>query len=238
MTLNGCAANIAAFLIGTAMSDRYPHTEEIEVHYPTTVMQRQFSDVGELNESLFRLVKNLEQKYKGTEHDAVTTKTVSTQGGFQTSTSMNLFMLEDEAVGTFRDELVLPAIRDYLKHVFGEESATLDPWPIGWSNVLHEGDWQGPHLHPSEKNVASAVYYVHLPEDMTNPEGHIEFINPHLASVHHGFSTTRRLEPVEGKLIVFPPYYMHYVHPFRGDGERVIISFDVLAQKPGMQLVF
>ena len=33
-----------------------------------------------------------------------------------------------------------------------------------------------------------------------------------------------------GDLILFPPYYIHYVYPFRGEGERCIVAFDVLIQ--------
>jgi hypothetical protein len=49
-------------------------------------------------------------------------------------------------------------------------------------------------------------------------------------------SLTRRLQPQAGDLILFPPYYIHYVYPFRGTGERVIVAFDVLLQT--LQLVF
>ena len=44
--------------------------------------------------------------------------------------------------------------------------------------------------------------------------------------------------PREGRMILFPPWYVHYVHPFRGGGERAIIAFDILAQKPGPNFVF
>ena len=70
----------------------------------------------------------------------------------------------------------LKAIREYLAQVFDASGAAqLDPWPVGWANVLDEGDWQGPHFHPTEHNVASGVYYVRLPEERPNPEGRIEF---------------------------------------------------------------
>ena len=29
---------------------------------------------------------------------------------------------------------------------------------------------------------------------------------------------------------IFPPYYIHYVYPFRGAGERAIVAFDVILQ--------
>lgn len=214
------------------------HTDTIEVHYPTTVLERSHEDVDGLNDGLFEVIKQLEEKFADSDENAVRQGTVSTQGGYQTSTGMNLFDLKEEPIKRFREELVMPAVRRYLEEVFGKESSSLAPWPVGWSNLLRAGDWQGPHMHPTDKNLISGVYYVRIPEAKPEPEGCIEFINPHLQSVHHGFSTTRRLHPAEGKLILFPPYYVHYVHPFKGEGERVIIAFDILAQKPGLQFVF
>ena len=35
-----------------------------------------------------------------------------------------------------------------------------------------------------------------------------------------------------GWACLFPPYYMHFVHPFQGDGERAIVSFDVRLRPP------
>lgn len=214
------------------------HDEDVfEDHYPTTVMERRHHGVEQLNGELFALIKELERRYSNTEENAVKTGLVATQGGYQTSTKMNIFQLKQPGVETFRDDVVMPAVRRYLEKVFGEHVNELNPWPRGWATLLHSGDWQKPHMHPVEKNVASAVYYVKLPDHMPEPQGCIEFLNPHPLSVHHGFSLTRLLQPEEGKLIIFPPYHIHYVHPFQGEGDRAIISFDVLAQPPGPQFV-
>lgn len=207
-------------------------TQDIEVHYPTTVMQRRFEGVEPLNQRLYAFLKSLAERYEETPQNAVASGQIATQGGYQTSGSMNLFLQKDEAIARFRDDLVLPTVRDYLREVFGDEARHLNPWPDGWANLLREGDWQRPHFHPTHRNVVCGVYYVHLPGDRPEPEGNIEFFNPIQASVNHGFPSTRRLLPEEGKLILFPPWYVHYVYPFRGSGERCIIAFDVFAQKP------
>lgn len=212
--------------------------DTFEDQFPTTVMERRYRDVDGLNNDLFRLIHDMEQRYAGSEENAVRSGLIATQGGYQTSTRTNIFQLQHPAIERFGRELVMPAVKSYLERVFGEEARQLNPWPRGWATVLHEGDWQKPHMHPVEKNVASAVYYVKLPADMPPPQGCIEFMNPHPLSANHGFPMTRLLHPAEGKLIMFPPYHIHFVHPFRGKGDRAIISFDVLAQPPGPQLVF
>lgn len=214
------------------------HDEDIfEDHYPTTVMERQYRGVDELNDELFELIKSLETRYANTDENAVKSGLIATQGGYQTSINMNIFQLKQLSIRRFKEELVMPAVRSYVEKVFGEYSKELNPWPRGWATLLHEGDWQKPHMHPVQKNITSAVYYVKLPENMPEPQGCIEFMNPNPISVNHGFSMTRRLVPAEGKLILFPPWHIHFVHPFRGRGDRAIISFDVLAQPPGPQLV-
>jgi len=208
------------------------YSQEIEVHYPTTVMQRQFEGVEELNSRLFNLLRSMQARFKDTAQNAVNSGYISTQGGYQTSSNMNLFLMKEEVIARFRDEMVLPSARAYLQEVFGEQAANLNPWPDGWANLLKAGDWQRPHFHPTHRNVVCGVYYVHIPEEKPEPEGNIEFFNPIQASVNHGFPSTRRLIPRVGKMILFPPWYVHYVHPFRGEGERCIIAFDIFAQKP------
>lgn len=208
------------------------YTQEVEIHYPTTVMQRQFENVAELNSRLLALLCSMQTRFQDTAQNAVNSGLISTQGGFQTSSNMNLFLLKEEVIARFRDEMVLPSARAYLQEVFGELAEQFNPWPDGWANLLQAGDWQKPHFHPTHRNVVCGVYYVHIPEEKPEPEGNIEFFNPIQASVNHGFPSTRRLIPKAGKMILFPPWYVHYVHPFRGGGQRCIIAFDVFAQKP------
>ncbi len=206
--------------------------QEIEIHYPTTVMQRQYQGVDELNCRLFTLLKSMQARFQDTAQNAVKTGLVSTQGGYQTSSNLNLFLVKEEVIALFRDEVVLPAVKTYLLEVFGDQARNLNPWPDGWANLLKAGDWQRPHFHPTQRNVVCGVYYVRLPGNMPEPEGNIEFFNPIQVSVNHGFPSTRRIVPQEGKLILFPPWYIHYVYPFRSEGERCIVAFDIFAQKP------
>lgn len=213
------------------------YTQEFEIHYPTTVMQRQFTGVEKLNGEIFELLRSMAERFADTPQNAVNSGMISTQGGYQTAGTVNLFTMKNEAIRRFRDEMVLPTARDYLKQVFGEQAEKFNPWPDGWANLLKEGDWQRPHFHPTHRNVVCGVYYVHTPADKPEPQGNIEFFNPIQASVSHGFPSTRRLIPQTGLMVLFPPWYVHYVHPFRGDGERAIIAFDILAQKPGGNLV-
>lgn len=213
-------------------------TSSCENHYPIPVLTRQYDGVDVLNRQLFAEIESMETEFRNTPRNAVLTGEISTQGGYQTSTRENLFLRKSAAIEDFVEQILNPAVEQYLNELFGEEAKSLTPWPVGWANLLDAGDWQGPHNHPTPDNVASGVYYVALPGDRPNPEGRIEFMNPIANSIYHGYSPSRRLHPREGMMLMFPPYYTHYVHPFRGDGRRAIIAFDILSRKPGMNFVF
>lgn len=212
--------------------------DTIEVHVPTTVMQRQYQETEKLNGHLLTVIAGLEKKYKDTDENEVNSNTISTMGGYQTPTRVNFLEIDNKHIQKFRKTIVMPAIKTYLKHHFKEASEQVDPYPNAWANILHKGDWQAPHAHPSHGTIASGCYYVKMPKDLETPEGCIEFITPNLESWHHGFSYNRRLHPKEGMIVIFPPWHQHFVHPFKKDDTRAIIAFDVLSQKPGMNFVF
>ncbi len=116
-------------------------TQDIEIHYPTTVVQRHFPGAGELNEKLFSVLQSLSTQFADTPQNAVSSGLISTQGGYQTATDINLFALKFESITRFRDEMVLPAARDYLLHVFGDQAAHFNPWPDGWANVSYRMEY-------------------------------------------------------------------------------------------------
>jgi uncharacterized protein (TIGR02466 family) len=161
--------------------------------------------------------------------------TITTYGGYQTSKKMMFLNRPEPEVQALRDQVVLPGVQAYLDKSYGEQAKSLKTRLVSWANILREGDWQAPHMHPSTGNLISGVYYAAVPEK-PEPEGCIEFLNPHPVAHHHGVSLTRRIMPKAGDLILFPPYYIHYVYPFRGEGERCIVAFDVLIQST--QFVF
>lgn len=219
------------------MTDTERYSETTEQHFPITVLSRQYNDAAALNDKLFAWIKDMAARYGDTGENAARDPAIATRGGYQTSRQMNLFQVERPEIRQFRDRYVLPAVHHYLRTVFSSEAEKVNPTLVGWSNLLGPGDWQGPHMHPTESNLASGVYYVRLPE-VTPPEGCIEFLNPHPISQHHGFTPSRRIVPSEGQLLLFPPFYLHYVHPLRSAEDRAIIAFDVLARSGKIQFTF
>lgn len=219
------------------MSDHERFTETVEQHFPITVLSRRHHDTGALNDKLFDWLKDMARQYGDTGENAARDAAISTRGGYQTSKRTNIFQSQRPELRQLRDRYILPAVHHYMQTVFGSQSRSVNPAVVGWANLLASGNWQGPHMHPTESNLASGVYYVRMPE-LKPPEGCIEFLNPHPISVHHGFTPSRRIVPEEGLLLLFPPFYLHYVHPFVSEQERAIIAFDVLARREAFSLTF
>jgi len=214
------------------------YQQSIENHYPITVLDRQYTEINKLNKGLFSLIESYEASDRYTSRNAVNSGKITTSGGFQTSLETNIFDSNNIYLDELKNKILLPTINEYLNEVFEDEASKIIPELVGWSNILQAGDWQRPHMHPTVNNLVSGVYYIYVPELTGKEEGCIEFINPMPVSVHHGYSNTRRIKPKTGKLLLFPPYYNHFVHPLKSKGKRIIIAFDVLAKEKKTTFVF
>lgn len=201
-----------------------------EDHFPITVMVSHHAGVEATNRGVFKMIRDLRDRHVAdpSENEALSGN-ITTYGGFQTSKKLMFLNLPDTEVGMLRDSIILPGIQRYMQKVYEEKAKDIRTRVVSWANILAAGDWQAPHMHPTTGNLISGVYYVEVP-DKPKPQGCIEFLNPHPVAKHHGMSLTRRLYPQAGDLILFPPYYIHYVYPFTGEGERAIVAFDVIAQ--------
>ncbi|MGE5626021.1 MAG: putative 2OG-Fe(II) oxygenase [Bacillota bacterium] len=207
-----------------------------EDHFPLTVMQSRHTGLDDVNRGVAALLSTLRQQHLDDKYEnEALSGTITTYGGYQTPKKMMFLNRPEPEVQALREQVVMPGVKAYLDRVYGDHAKKINTRLVSWANILKEGDWQAPHMHPSTGNLISGVYYAEVPEK-PEPQGCIEFLNPHPVSHHHGESLTRRILPRTGDLILFPPYYIHYVYPFRGEGERVIVAFDVIHQ--ATQFVF
>ncbi|HVA55159.1 MAG TPA: putative 2OG-Fe(II) oxygenase [Gammaproteobacteria bacterium] len=212
------------------------HDTQFEDHFPIHVMVSHHTGVDAINLEISEIMRNLRALHStdNQENEALS-GTITTYGGYQTSKKMMFLDRKDAAIHRLHTEVILPGAARYLYTAYDNKVEPSLTRMVSWANILSAGDWQAPHMHPTAGNLASGVYYVAVPEK-PKPEGCIEFLNPHPVSHHHGISLTRRLYPQTGDLIIFPPYYIHYVYPFKGDGDRAIIAFDVILRNT--QFVF
>jgi uncharacterized protein (TIGR02466 family) len=103
----------------------------------------------------------------------------------------------------------------------------------GWANVSRAGNYNKLHYHPNWH--LSVVYYVEAgdPPPSDNPEsGCLEFTDPRGAVGMFGldgsdFGKTYRIPAKTGRLLVFPSFLQHWVHPYLGSGERISLAINV-----------
>ncbi len=140
----------------------------------------------------------------------------------------------DRALSEFKGKVL-----HYYERLLAEDCVPI-PREIGPDGVRFEGMWlvsQKPgDFNPVHKHGGdfSAVVYLRLPEGMEaewEAEDHyptaglIEFID---GRPNRFARTGYRVRPRPGMLLLFPAWLLHTVYPFRTQGERRSMSFNVV----------
>jgi tetratricopeptide (TPR) repeat protein len=97
-----------------------------------------------------------------------------------------------------------------------------------WSSRLRDCGFHVNHIHPM--GWISSCYYVAVPDaaqDESQRQGWIKFGEP---SFEAGLKDPirRTVQPVPGRLVLFPSYMWHGTVPFRDAASRTTIAFDVV----------
>ncbi|MEM7503422.1 MAG: TIGR02466 family protein [Pseudomonadota bacterium] len=102
----------------------------------------------------------------------------------------------------------------------------------GWANVCRRGDYNVVHSHPNA--MFSLVYYVAAGEsDSDVPySGLLELLDPRESANYIQIQNTildarTFIDNQPGKMVLFPSWVKHMVHPFQGDGTRISIACNV-----------
>ena len=97
-----------------------------------------------------------------------------------------------------------------------------------WSSLMRERGFHVNHLHP--QGWISSCYYASVPaiaQDETARQGWIKFGEPEL-DVALENPIRRAVQPVPGRLVLFPSYMWHGTIPFQEAALRTTIAFDAL----------
>jgi tetratricopeptide (TPR) repeat protein len=109
--------------------------------------------------------------------------------------------------------------------------ATSEPQPVGcWSVRLGRGGFHINHIHP--EGWLSSAFYVQVPEeaaDVVQKAGWLKFGEPGQAtSILPPLGT---VQPVPGRLVLFPSYLWHGTTPLARDATRLTVAFDAVPAK-------
>lgn len=145
----------------------------------------------------------------------------------------DIFLDPKGAFAALRDQVCLAA-ENYM-HKLSRDAIhpfLANPMPstelVGWATVMRSQGHQSAHIHPT--SWLSGVYYVTVPDLVKRGDnahkGWIEFGRP---PEHYPIKVdpdVTFIEPVEGKLILFPSYLYHRTVPYEDDAMRISIAFD------------
>ena len=118
-----------------------------------------------------------------------------------------------------------------------EEAATGGFFMVAWANVLQQGGYNQVHDH--NRYAWSGVYYVDIGDEVPGDElnGRIEFLDPRVGIgwpkvPGDPFKQRTRFTPEAGRMLMFPGWLRHYVHPYKGEKPRISIAFNVAFNEP------
>ncbi len=143
------------------------------------------------------------------------------------------------AVQTLAQTVILPGCERWIREVIDQQPPQgRGPWTPGryglqlvdvWLNCQQAGDYNPVHTHGGS---FSGVIFLRVPPQLRADsfDGQLCFHGPeewHIQSFHTGM--VHYVHPLPGDFYVFPAWQPHSVPPFRGEGARWSLAFNVVA---------
>lgn len=164
-----------------------------------------------------------------TEHNDEGNPNISIRGGQQVQLVPNEFGLNTDFLKTFIEGRCKEYIDNVVRTQGISDLAGFEPTLISaWTIKQTEGDYQALHSH--EAHISGNIY-IDVPDldnDSKPSDAQIEFRFPVVRNPAHLIFTDQwRFQPQPLKMIIFPSHIPHAVYPWKGDGERTILAWDV-----------
>lgn len=221
------------------MSEQRPEIPDfrknISMMFGTPVVSYQWPDSEQLNKELAALLLVRE----AADRDGIGTR--SNAGGWQSPG--NLITWPEAPIKALKarmESMVFGLTEQLLRQDGRERSFTL--LIDAWGNVNRRGDYNVVHTHPNA--MWSGVYYIQPgePDESVPYSGLLELLDPRESANYIQIQNTvldarTFIENVPGRMVLFPSWLKHMVHPFVGEGVRMSIAFNanVVEQNPGQR---
>lgn len=176
----------------------------------------------------------VETAHTKTEHNDAGDPNISIRGGQQIQLIPNEFNLNTEILKSYVEH----KCKEYIDTMMRQNGRNdLDPYePMlvsAWTIKQSKGDYQALHSH--EAHISGNIY-IDVPDiDITGnaSDANIEFRLPIIRNpANFIFTDNWKFKPEIMKMIIFPSHIPHTVYPWRGEGNRTILAWDVkLASK-------
>jgi uncharacterized protein (TIGR02466 family) len=199
--------------------------KNLSMLFATPLVLRDWADSEQLNESLAKLVLAKEKS------DEEGYGTRSNAGGWQSGG--NLIKWPEPCIQTLKNRIeavVFNLLGELVRKDGSERTFTL--LIDSWANINRNGDYNVVHTHPN--CMWSGVYYVQpgVPDKSIPYSGLLEILDPREAANYIQIRDTvmdarEFVDNVPGRMLLWPSWLKHWVHPFAGEGERISIAFNV-----------
>jgi len=124
----------------------------------------------------------------------------------------------------------------FIKEIWKEE--WLDRAPVlgnMWANINYKDGYNKPHVHPN--TLFSGVYYIKTSPNCgqlicTDPRPGIQTVMPTRIKGTPPKDLWREvhLDPIEGRIIIFPAWLWHSVEPNESNDIRISVSFNFIQE--------
>lgn len=209
--------------------------------WTTTLYTRVWDDHEAVSPSLIELFHRIQTRSPHPIASAVAPMAKSTRGLFESE--FDLFQINHPAISQLV-RFIEETVRVAVSHING---AKTDPATIqvefldSWFHITTDGGFHDAHYHPGCSWCG--IMYIAL-GDMTRtpgvgaPNGLNRFYSPINSGGAYRDFGNRYLEqslldipPQDGMLLLFPSYLLHSALPYRGDRERIVVSFNCRCQQ-------
>ena len=135
-----------------------------------------------------------------------------------TGLTFNLFEHKNEPAIVMLEKVALEAAAKafkqagYARRVLGMRTGSV--------NTMKPGGWDTPHTHPHV--MLAGVYYVKVPKG----SGQLWLLDPRSEGTLWDSRVGMQVEPVEGKLVLFPGGVQHFVTQNNADDIRVSVALN------------
>lgn len=131
-------------------------------------------------------------------------------------------------------KLLIDELYKMQHEIYNEELLDSEPF-LGnmWANINYEGGFNMPHVHAN--SLFSGVYYVKCKSNsgrlvFDDPRSGIQHTMPIRKKINlpNHLCRSAEIEPIPGRLVMFPAWLWHHVSPNLSKDIRISISFNFL----------
>ncbi len=151
-----------------------------------------------------------------------------------TQTRGNLFSIQHDLINALKKQIDYCVqdynnrLKDMMPDRLGIKSVESYKYSGSWSVNLQGNGYHNSHVHPM--GWLSSVFYVDLPDVVNDHEEKQGWLKFGESFVGHKKLTSaeKEIQPVVGKLVLFPSYIWHGTNSFSSSHRRLTVAFDVV----------